>query len=81
MIRTGTAPQFTDPIGPEQRMPLTGTSLFHSGPVQIGWAYLNASGWPIRAEITDASWLDTSGMPFKSMRVPAFTPLSIGAQA
>lgn len=74
MIRTGSTP-FTDPIGPEQRTPLTGTSLFHPGPVQIGWAYLNASGWPIRAEITDPSWLDVAGM--HSARFAARAPYSL----
>lgn len=59
---------FTDPIGPEQRSAVMGTSLFYPGPVQIGWAYLNASGYPVRAEITDPSWLDVAGLPGKSLR-------------
>jgi len=59
---------YTDPIGPEWRTPLTGPTLFSAAPVQIGWAYLNAAGLPIRAEITESSWLDIAGLPGKALR-------------
>ena len=69
---------YTDPIGPESRNPIMGTSLFHPGQVQIGWAYLTPSGWPLRAEISDASWLNTIGLPGKALRrEPVRAPYSI----
>lgn len=53
------------PIGPESRIPFMGTTLLSAAEVQIGWAYVSANGWAVRAEITDPTWLDLADLPRK----------------
>ena len=57
-----------EPIGPEQRQPLDGATLFSPEAIQIGWLFINAAGWPVRAEITDPAWLDLADLPRKRLR-------------